>query len=101
MTGPDIDLPRLHALAEGARDATNPGRWAAVHFNFVQLNLIRAADPITILALIRRVQTAETELLTARKVVEAARAIPLGFDYYDGPLNDTMQALDDALTAPV
>jgi len=89
-----IDLPRLAALAEAA----TPGPWktaitddtfvTSYHTDIAEMYgdydtdseimeanaaYIAAADPTTILAMIRRLQAAEAEVLAARKVVEAAR----------------------------
>jgi len=89
----DLDLPRLAALAEAA----TPGPWKTAitddtfvtsyhsdiaemygdydtDYEIMEANAayIAAADPTTILAMIRRLQAAEAEVW-ARKVVEAAR----------------------------
>jgi len=39
------------------------------------------------------------ELVTARKVVVAARSIPIGFDEAGGDATGTIKALDEALSA--
>lgn len=95
----DLYLPRLIALAEEAAGTAWRSR-ASVQFR-------DNATPHTIIALIRRVQAAEAELLTARKVVEAARRVKrmndacqddsdIGFNKEpSGP----MAALDEALSA--
>ena len=88
----DLDIPRLAALAEAA----TPGPWEMDDAEIFAANgrcigstalwddapnadqsiadaaYIAAADPTTILALIRRVQAAEAELVAAHRLVKDA-----------------------------